>query len=820
MVDLSLLFYALSWGLGLLFFMTEGEGKFLILLLLLFLLFYFNRTSIHWFSSLLAISIFLLGFGYGSWDGRQTSILSRILPTEGQFSGWAVGQIDSSPVVDGDRLRFILNIHDVKIEDRTYSLHERVWVTIRLNSPEEKRRSEELTRGDKIMTFLTFQRPEPPRNPGAFHFPRYLNQLHIVWTAKEEGLSRFSIQKHGSYLGWKGIETVRSALEERIESLFTPEIAGVIKGMLIGEMEDIPPELTEEYRELGLIHVLAISGFHVMVVIGGIFSLLHLFRFTRERTIDFLFLFIPLYVLITGASPSILRAGMMGFLYLLAKRLHQHYSGVKAISITFLVMTLIDPRQVLGLGFQLSFLVSLFLLLFTQPLSYKLKSFFPKLPDWLSLSIAVLLLAQISSFPFLLQTSYEVSILPLFANFFVVPLFSILIPWGYLTLLLSLFFPTLALYTAIPLEGVFHFLHQIFRLLSGHSSLFFSFPMPPLWGWICYLFFLFLFLSSLTKGKEPMEEKSIIVREWPLFLSFFLLLLFFLLPVIERSLNQEVRITFIDVGQGDAILIQGGGENLLIDGGGAPFEPAEEWRQRVKPFEVGRDLLVPTLRALGVTKLDWVVVTHGDLDHIGGLDEVLSSIPVKRLLGNGLKPTTAMERSLWQKAEEERIPAYRAVSGKQFSLGNKGMITILGPNPKTGLSSGDNNGSVLLLLHAYGKKVLFTGDLEAEGERELISRYSLLKVDLLKVGHHGSKNATSAPFLEVTDPKVAVISVGKKNRYGHPAQEVLDRLKDRGIKVFRTDQSGAVTVTITPEGVMKISSYLDGGSNGPQFTIK
>lgn len=817
---LSLLYVSLSWGMGLLLYLVDREWKIPLLLTLPFLLYFHFRWQRRSIYLLIAALILIAGFGYAAWEERShPSTLSSILPPDRPVSGYAWGRIDSSPVVDGDAFRFILRLDHLQLGEEM-KVEERIWVRYRLASEQEKRIAETLMRGDRIGTPLTFQLPEAPRNPGAFDFPQYLRQIHITWTGTEEGLSQFRLLEKGPLLGWRGIEEIRSALAERVDLLFSPEIAGVMKGMLLGSMEEIPADLTDRYRETGLIHVLAISGFHVMVVIAGLLSLFHLLGLTRERSYEILLLFIPLYVLVTGAAPSVVRAGMMGFLYILAKRLHQPYSGVKAISIAFLIMSLIDPRQLMGLGFQLSFLVSFFLLLFTTPLAERMRSRYPRLPEGIAVAVSVLLLAQIASFPLLLQATHTVSMIPIIANFLWVPLFTLFIPWGYLALLLSLFFPLIARYVAIPLEGALQFLHTTLRLLSNEIGFYFSFATPPLWAWTFYLLFLFFFTSAFVEWSEGKVAIGARRRRWFLPLSLTFLLLFLLLPPFLHRMDPSFRITFIDVGQGDAILIQSpDGKNILVDGGGEPFVPEEPWRKRMNPFHVGKDLLLPTLRALGVSRLHWVILTHGDLDHIGGLDEVITSLPVDRLLGNGLMPTTKVETDFWQLAKEKRIPMYRAGPGMGIPLGEKGRMMILGPEEAAGEASGENNASILLLVQAYGKQLLLTGDLEAEGERNLIAR-SPFTVDVLKVGHHGSKSSTSEAFLEEIKPKLAIISVGAKNRFGHPSREVLARLEEHRVPTFRTDHLGAITVRINPGQGVKVFSFMKGGSKKPIFTIE
>lgn len=792
--------FAVMWCLGLIFCFSS-TGKLIIGMIVLGLFFsgcFFLKRRVI----LLALA-FILGMGWAWIDQlRHNHPLGTLLQIskDDEVALTVRGKVDSFPVVDGDRLRFFLLAKEVEYRGKNHTAEERVWVSIHLQSPAEKNKAYRIVRGDILQIRLTLSIPSPPSNPGAFDFPHYLWQNYTSLTAKATGLNHVTIVASSSLLGWRTVAQMRQFLEEQIEQIFSPGISGVMKGILLGEQREVPIEIEEIYRNAGILHILAISGSHVMILIAGLFFLLSSLRLTRERIYELLFLFIPLYMLLTGLTPSVVRAGLMGMFYLLAKRLHLNYSATRAITVVFLLLTLVEPRVLYNIGFQLSFFVTAGLIFFTRPLARRIGTWVPFLPEKLAYAIAACIIAEFLSFPIIAHAFHQIPLSSLWVNLVILPFFSLLIPWGYLSLLLAIPSPTLGKWTAFPLNGAVDLLHRFLDFATNRPMLILSVASQPLWWWVIFGL-LFLMLSLPRPG---------IIN--PIRYRLFALLLVFLLflPLMIARFDQTVKITFIDVGQGDCILIQGPNQHaVLIDGGGVGYQRSpESWQIRRDPFEVGKDVVVPALRSLGVSRLDWVVLSHGDGDHIGGLRAVIDQLPVGQVLVNGIPPSTELEKELIAFIKEKEIPIKIAKRGKWMSWNRHISIDIVSPSGYLDLKEGDNNASIVLQLNANGRTFLFTGDLEADGERELLKRMDLEHIDVLKVGHHGSKSSTSEEFLSMITPKAAIISVGKNNRYGHPAREVLDRLKAFNVQVFRTDQHGAITFTIHNKGKVTYKSWL------------
>jgi len=268
----------------------------------------------------------------------------------------------------------------------------------------------------------------------------------------------------------------------------------------------------------------------------------------------------------------------------------------------------------------------------------------------------------------------------------------------------------------------------------------------------------------------------------------------------------EGRVIFLDVGQGDSIFIQlpHNGETILIDTGGQlPFKK-EPWQRQKKPFEVGRDIVLHELKGMGITHLDRLVLTHSDFDHIGGVQGLIGHIPIKSIVVSPFFVPSKTERPWLEKARKLGTHLIIAKPGDEWKS-QGAVFKVLWPKEKTTTSNGK---SLVIEGDFGGERWLFTGDLEVPEEKRVLALYPNLKIDILKVGHHGSKTASSEAFLETLDPKLAIISVGAHNRYGHPNSKVLKRLKLLSIPTFRTDQSGAIVFTFNRWRILSFDTVL------------
>ncbi|MDR6225093.1 DNA internalization-related competence protein ComEC/Rec2 [Desmospora profundinema] len=753
------------------------------------------RVGRGWGVCLLAVGLCLGGAAF-SWaeSGNQT-----VIPDErsGREPWTLTGIVAAPPEADGNRGQWTMVVKQAEqTGGRLLDADEPVVVQVRFDHPGEKEAILALKRGQTIRFPAALKAPDSARNPGAFDYRTYLYHRGIHWVAVVE--SGKQVEVLDPTPSWRSeLDRFRHFLGERVEAIYPEETAGLVRGMLLGERKQVPPVVEENFILLGLIHLLAISGLHVGVFVGCLFGGLQWCGVTRERAVILTMLAIPFYVLLTGVGAPVVRAGTMAALALLAVRLRQFSDGLSFLAVAAMAMLIWNPYWLFEAGFQLSFTVTGALLLAVRPLAHVLP--FP----WLRLNqlVAVTVTAQMASLPLVLHHFREISLLSGVLNLVVVPVVSVMvIPTAFLALLLSLVSDGLAWlpaqFSSTILAWTTAVIHPIAAWTESRVVV-----SPPSWGWIAlYAITCGGLLGGITGG--PLVRR----RMLPGALVLILILGWWVWLPAGWS-KGELRITFLDVGQGDCAVIETP-ENrvIVVDGGGTlPFS-REDWQQRRRDYEVGRDVVVPYLKYRGIRRIDELVLSHGDADHIGGIRAVARRFPVKQVIRNGHPPQSGLEEELMEilfsRGASVRVPdvgtAWEVEAG----------IHLQFLHPGEDLGSDPNNDSVVFLLTAFDRHILMTGDIEEEAERQIIRRWELPPLDLLKVAHHGSRTSTGQVWLDHSRPRMAIISAGRNNRYGHPSPEVVERLQMRDIPLWRTDRDGAVTFILNKSG-WRVETMVD-----------
>lgn len=657
-----------------------------------------------------------------------------------------------------------------------YPTHEKVAVRYRIKTEDEKKTlKNQLLPGTACKSSGSLELPSSARNPHAFDYQNYLKRKRISWVINVDHLPP-ELCVHKSIGLVTALKGFRQKEIDKIQDNLPKETAALSAALLFGHRELFNPETERSYQKIGVVHLLAISGLHVGLLAGMLYFICIRLGITKEKTELLMLILLPLYAVVTGLAPPVLRAVVMLMLFIGARRNQWQLSPLDAISIAFMLMVLNQPYLIYDIGFQLSFLVSFSLVISAPKLLTGFTSF-------LRQTVAASLISQIASLPIILYSFYEISIISVVANLLFVPLFSfILLPLLLVTFTAFTVFGTLPVFYVTLLENFIHLVNRISALLSevpgssvivgkpGTSILVFQMIVIP-------LFFILL-------------EKAISKRVKPKGLLYMLPLLPLLVQVIIPYINPYGKIIFIDVGQGDSILIRMpfNKGNYLIDTGGIMAFEQQGWQVRREVYDPGKNVVLPLLKSEGIDKLDKLILTHGDADHIGGAPALFDEILVKQLILPRETEMSGLEINIIKKAIGKGTVVYSGGAGTSWK-GGGGDFNILNPSGNTG---DRNERSIVLLANIGGKKWLFTGDLGNEGEQSLLRNYRDLKIDVLKIGHHGSKYSSSQEFIESLSPEYAVISVGTKNRYGHPGREVLERLNNNGIRLFRTDINGAV----------------------------
>ncbi len=608
--------------------------------------------------------------------------------------------------------------------------------------------------------------PKVNKNPNMFNYKQYLYEHNIHWVVEIQSFNECSYIKSFKFslLQWRfnGLQYIKRE--------FPAETVGVTQALLFGETGMISEEMLSSFRKLGVVHILAISGLHVGLIFTVIYFLLLRIGVIKGYVLWFLIPLLIFYMMITGAAPPVIRASSMLIIILLNNKWSMNLSTLDSLSIVFILLIFYDPFSITNIGFQLSFMVCFSLVLSSVRLLKNPSSFFLPL-------VKVTIISQLSSFPLLIYHFYSFSLIGFLTNLFYVPLFSIIIlPYAFL-----LFFFTLL---QLPFSNglmdlyrlILHGVDWISALFSAipYNSIVMGRPDSILAG--VYLILIIIFFMRLEQQK-------------PFFIGSLLGLLI-VSHLIWNNYNPFGEVIFIDVGQGDSIFIKlpFNKGTYLIDTGGKVSFNKEIWEKKQHPFTVGEDVLVPFLKSKGVTSIDKLILTHSDLDHIGGAEAVLTEMKVKEIL---ISPNSGKKHEMNQVlevAKSEGIPVSEVKYPFSWQEESE-KFYILSPQDE---EYEGNNDSLVLYAKIGDLTWLFTGDLEVQGENLLIDSFDI-DVDVLKVGHHGSHTSTSERFLKEITPSIGIISAGESNRFGHPHPEVIERLKQHKVKIYNTGKNGAIT---------------------------
>lgn len=685
----------------------------------------------------------------------QSQILRMSL--QGTYHFKAV--IDTIPKIDGDRMSMM-----VKTPDK-----EKWAAAYRIQSADEKEKLLYIEPGMSCELTGTLEEPNHATVPGAFDYNEYLYRQHIHWNYSVTSIQNCSVPENFKYK----VPSLRKHIISFTNILLPPDSAGIVQALTVGDRFYVEDEVLTAYQKLGVVHLLAISGLHVGILTAGLFFIMIRVGITREKASILLLLFLPLYVMLTGAAPSVLRAALMSGFYLAGSLVKWHVRSATAICLSYIVLLLFNPYHLFESGFQLSFAVSFSLILSS--------SIFQQVKTSLGQLAIVSLIAQLGSLPILLYHFHQFSIISIPMNMLLVPFYTFCILPGAVAgvLLLSLsasfgrlffsWFDFLISWTNKLITKIADI--DVFTLIIAR-------PAPVL---------LFLFTVTIILLLMSIEKRSFSQLMVTSGICCSVLFLLFASP----RLSPEGEVDMIDIGQGDSMYVGAPHQrgHVLIDTGGTLSYSSEPWREKQHPFSLGEKVLIPFLTAKGINQLDALILTHADQDHIGEAETLLKHHKVKRLVIPKGFVSEPQDEKVLQAAKEEGVAIEEVKRGDVLQIKDL-QFHVLSPEAPDPASK--NNSSLVLWMEMGGMSWILTGDLEKEGEQEVMKVFPNIKADVLKVGHHGSKGSTGEEFIKQLQPKTAIISAGKNNRYHHPHQEVLQILQRHSIRVLRTDQNGTI----------------------------
>ncbi|MCG2587164.1 DNA internalization-related competence protein ComEC/Rec2 [Rhodohalobacter sulfatireducens] len=619
------------------------------------------------------------------------------------------------------------------------------------------------------MEISIYEFPEQ-RNPAGFDYGEWLHSQGI--SAHGELKEVIDLQQGG----WLSFGKWRGHILQNIDQLFEPEKASLAKALLLGYKDDLTPKAKKEFARAGLSHIMAVSGLHVGFIVAPLWlAIPFLWGSKRGKWLGLivLTLFLFLYAGITGFSPSVSRASLMAWLLTYGRLFHKVRNSINLTAVAAVILLLMDPNQLFDAGFQLSF-GAVFIILLIMP---EAQRFIPQKHQfrWTGGLISIILVSfvvQLGLFPILAAYFGEFSIVGPVSNALVIPLLTIVVPVGLVVIVSYSLLPEIFALTAIPLEFVLGWIEGVATITGGNSFSFISVGEVSI---TVFLIWLFAILTISTLRIPKLRWKIAIC----LLLAVNLLLTE---QVIKESEPKKLRITSLDVGQGDAIHIETPNDkHLLVDAG--------RWSPGGNS---GEEVILPYLKEKGIHRLDGVLLSHPHADHIGGMVEIIENVEVDTIYQTSIGYESQLFARYMEKAKQESIPIKNPVAGDIIEIDPSLRIFVIGPTTGSGTSNINNHSLAFKLV--YGNtSALFSGDAEKQQETQLASVYGdFLESDLYKVGHHASNTSSTASFMEFVEPEITVASLGFENRFRHPGTETVVRLHKYSNEQNYTSLSGAI----------------------------
>ena len=664
------------------------------------------------------------------------------------FQNWQQSQASQNLADSVERVRILpdtVKVNGDSLSFRGKSDGRIFQVYYKLQSEEEKEQFQALTDLHEIRLEGKLSEPDGQRNFGGFDYKAYLKTQGIYQTLTIKSIK--SLQKVGSWNVGENLSSLRRKAVVWIKTHFPDPMRNYMTGLLLGHLDTDFEEMNELYSSLGIIHLFALSGMQVGFFMDGFKKLLLRLGLTQEKLKWLTYPFSLIYAGMTGFSALVIRS-------LLQKLLAQHgVKGLDNFALTVLVLFIIMPDFFLTAGGVLSCAYA-FILTMTSKEGEGLKAV---ARESLVISLGIL---PILSFYFAEFQPWSILLTFVFSFLFDL----VFLP------LLSILFALSFLYPVIQLNFIFEWLEGIIRLVSQVTSRPLVFGKPNAWFLILLLISLAL-VYDLRKNIKRLAVLSLLITG-----------LFFL---TKHPLENEI--TMLDVGQGESIFLRDvTGKTILIDVGGKAEsnKKIEAWQEKVTTSNAQRTL-IPYLKSRGVAKIDQLILTNTDKEHVGDLLEVTKAFHVGEIL---VSKGSLKQKEFVAELQATQTKVRSVTVGENLPIFGS-QLEVLSPRK---MGDGGHEDCLVLYGKLLDKNFLFTGNLEEKGERDLLKHYPDLEVDVLKAGQHGSKNSTTPVFLEKLKPEITLISVGKNNRTKLPHQETLTRLEGVNSKVYRTDQHGAI----------------------------
>ena len=652
--------------------------------------------------------------------------------------------------------------------------------------------------GDEIEIIGELKKPNGARNYKGFDYKQYLKSKKIYATVSSENYK--IISKNKIDIISKVINSVQNNMKSNINKILNEEEAALCIGILVGDREAISEQTEDNFKKSNLTHMLAVSGSHITYIINALAMLLG--KTSKRTSKIFTIIILIFFMALTGFTFSVIRACIMGILVLLASLMYRKPDTINNLGISSFIILLFNPYAISDAGFLLSYGGTIGIVLLGDKIENaiykeenKNKNIINKIIKYIIISFSITLSANLIIIPIMAYNFSTVSFTFWISNILAAPIMEIATIFGFIIYFISIFFIPLAKFLGIFLNLLLYLLLKIAEVSSLIPGSSIYIKTPYIIECIIYYLFIVLWLKW-DYIKNAIKVKKILKV---LVASSILLIIFS--SIFICCFPKTLKIYFVDVGQGDCTLIETPtNKHILIDGGGSEFGD----------FDVGESTLLPYLLDRRINTIDYMLISHFDSDHIDGLFAVMENLKIKNIIISKQGEKSDNFIRFQELVKNKKVNVLVVKKGDRIQIDKYSYFEILFPEENLIQDNILNNNSIVANFCSMGFKLLFTGDIEEIAEKRLWELYrdtDKLKSTILKVAHHGSKTSSTAKFLELVTPKIALIGVGEGNKFGHPNNGVLDRIRDYTNKIYRTDKNGEIEIIYT-KGKIRILTKI------------
>jgi len=617
-------------------------------------------------------------------------------------------------------------ITNYKYKDNKYTIYIKNKEPLVVTYKTEKKLNIEY--GDTIRIKGSLSKPTNNTIPNLFNYKKYLERKEIYYILKANNIEKIKNNENIIY-------DIKNYLVKRISQI--DKSAPYILAFILGNKNEIEEEINKSYQENGISHLFAISGMHISLFSSLLYFLVKKISYNNYYNFLFVLIFLITYMIILDYPISVVRTIIMFIIFKVNKLFNLNIKKLDLMLLVFIIIIIFNPYVIYETSFQFSYAISFYLVIFKKQINnIKYKKLYMSF------------ICFIVSLPIVLYNYYQVSLISVFFNLLFIPFISIIIfPLSIITLI----FPFL--------DNILYFFISILEyfssLFSNIDILKITISKPSI-----YLIIIYYIIITLSIYKKK---------------YFYLLFIIIFIHKYYIYFNNEFKISFLDVSQGDSALLTYKNNTILIDTGGNYFYQ-----------DMSLNKTIPYLKSLGRNKINYLIITHGDYDHMGEAINLIENFKVEKVIFN-CGEFNELEQDLIKVLDKHNIKYYSCI--KELNIDDNKLYFLNNSN-----YGNENDNSSVIYTELDNYKFLFMGDAGAEVEEDLLEKYNLQDIDVLKVGHHGSKTSSSKSFIDEINPKYSIISVGKNNRYGHPNKEALNTLKNS--KIYRTDQDGSIMFKI------------------------